>query len=71
MKGLEKICAGLYEFTSIKHRGCGGTLRVDRCGRRGEFLWETYCMECLTCDANGYATLRESVDVVTKNKGVL
>ncbi len=36
---------------------CGGILIIDRCGSRGEFLYETYCKSCRACDCNGWPTI--------------
>lgn len=38
---------------------CDGELRVDRCGSDPQFLWETFCKKCSTCDCNGHPSLRD------------
>ena len=58
--GLVKIQAGLYRIEGVTC-SCGGELRVERCGRSKDFRWETFCAGCLTCDPNGWPTLRMCV----------
>jgi hypothetical protein len=41
--------------------GCGGTLYIDRNGS-GEWRYETFCQQCLTCDVNGWRTLRQCLE---------
>lgn len=57
----ERIRAGLYSIRSVRCRDCGGELRVERCGSRGDFLWEIFCRQCGVCDPDGWPTLREAV----------
>ena len=64
-QGLEKIGRSHYAITGAKCT-CGGEMRAQIQGDRGEFLWELYCPSCLTCDVNGYSTLRECVAVARK-----
>lgn len=54
------IRPGLYRIEGVRC-GCGGELRVERCGS-GDYLWETFCVACKSCDCNGWATLKECVE---------
>ena len=55
-----KLRRGLYRL-ALTHEGCGGELRVERCGSDPAMRWETWCVRCLACDMNGWPTLAEAV----------
>lgn len=45
---------------SIGGCGCGGAIHIQRRDTsRREFRYEVYCLRCMQCDPNGYATLLE------------
>lgn len=63
----EKIRCGLYRIVGVRCE-CGGELQVERCKADGTplssdpmFRWETFCVDCLTCDCNGWPTLADCV----------
>jgi hypothetical protein len=56
-----KLRAGLYRLDGVTCK-CGGELRAERVGSHAhEFAWETFCVKCLTCDPNGWRTLRDCI----------
>lgn len=56
----QRIRAGLYQVVGAVCQ-CGGAIRLDKSGRRGEFLWETFCVQCHSADPNGWPTLSEAM----------
>ena len=63
---VTKIRNGLYRIDDVRC-GCGGELRVERCGTIREFLWETFCRACKTCDPNGWPTLAIAAENAAEN----
>ena len=55
---LTRIRAGKYA-TEVTHHGCGGQIEIESVGS-GEWKWESYCARCLSCDPNGWRTLKEA-----------
>ena len=66
---LVKVHKGLYRILSVQC-DCGrfGMVAEHDERRRDQWAWELYCSECLDCDPNGYATLRECAEVALKGK---
>jgi hypothetical protein len=51
-----------------KQDACGGNLMVEDHGGRGEFRYELFCEECMTCDPNGWATRAQVIEAARKFK---
>lgn len=52
LKGVKCDCGGEVWFENLFKRGLASR----------EFAWEAFCIECKSCDADGYRTRKELLD---------